>query len=406
MGNRNQSSLLQLPITNPQLPIFNPKLVKVVVTGIGLVSALGKSLKDSWQQLLAGESGIKLHQPFPELETLPLGLINQKPVALNILTQMVVNSAVQDAQLLSPVPDCAVVIGSSRGYQASWEILARQMYGKDSCPTSLNLENWLTYLPHMNAIASARQIGATGIVLAPMAACATGIWAIAQAAFLVQTGQCQQAIAGAVEAPITPLTLSGFQQMGALAKTGAYPFDLQREGLVLGEGGAVLVLESAELALFRQAKVYGEILGFGLTTDAYHANQPEPEGKSAIAAIKQCLERSSLTPADIDYIHAHGTGTLLNDRIESMIIQQMFPQGVAVSSTKGSTGHTLGASGALGVAFSLMALQHQTLPPCVGLQQPEFDLDFVKMASARKIRRVLCFSFGFGGQNAVIALGN
>jgi 3-oxoacyl-[acyl-carrier-protein] synthase II len=381
-------------------------LVKVVVTGIGLVSALGKSLQESWQQLLAGESGIKLHQPFPELETLPLGLINQKPVELNILTQMVVNSAVQDAQLLSPVPDCAVVIGSSRGYQASWEMFARQMYRKDSCPASLNLENWLTYLPHMNAIAAARQIGATGIVLAPMAACATGIWAIAQAAFLVQTGQCQQAIAGAVEAPITPLTLSGFQQMGALAKTGAYPFDLHREGLVLGEGGAVLVLESAELALFRQAKVYGEILGFGLTTDAYHANQPEPEGRSAIAAIQQCLKRSGLTPADIDYIHAHGTGTLLNDRIESMIIQQMFPQGVAVSSTKGSTGHTLGASGALGVAFSLMALQHQTLPPCVGLQQPEFDLDFVKMASARKIRQVLCLSFGFGGQNAVIALGN
>ncbi|BAZ28457.1 beta-ketoacyl synthase [Cylindrospermum sp. NIES-4074] len=381
-------------------------MVKVVVTGIGLVSALGKSLQDSWQQLLAGESGIKLHQPFPELETLPLGLINQKPVELNILTQMVVNSAVQDAQLLSPVPDCAVVIGSSRGYQASWEMFARQMYEKDSCPASLNLGNWLTYLPHMNAIAAARQIEATGIVLAPMAACATGIWAIAQAAFLVQTGQCQQAIAGAVEAPITPLTLSGFQQMGALAKTGAYPFDLHREGLVLGEGGAVLVLESAELALFRQAKVYGEILGFGLTTDAYHANQPEPEGRSAIAAIQQCLKRSGLTPADIDYIHAHGTGTLLNDRIESMIIQRMFPQGVAVSSTKGSTGHTLGASGALGVAFSLMALQHQTLPPCVGLQQPEFDLDFVKMASARKIRQVLCFSFGFGGQNAVIALGN
>lgn len=194
--------------------------------------------------------------------------------------------------------------------------------------------------------------------------------------------------------------------MGALAKTGAYPFDLHRQGLVLGEGAAVLVLESAELAQDRQAKVYGEILGFGLTSDAYHANQPEPEGKSAIAAIKQCLERSCLTPKDIDYIHAHGTGTLLNDRVESMIIQQMFPQRVAVSSTKGSSGHTLGASGALGVAFSLMALRDKILPPCVGLQQPEFDLDFVTVASESQIRRVLCLSFGFGGQNAAIALGN
>ncbi len=239
-----------------------------------------------------------------------------------------------------------------------------------------------------------------------MAACATGTWALAQAALLVQTGQYQRAIAGAVEAPITPLTLAGFQQMGALAKTGAYPFDLHREGLVLGEGAAVFVLESAELAKQRQAKIYGEILGFGLTTDAYHTNQPEPEGKSAIAAVKQCLKRSNLIPDDIDYIHAHGTATLLNDRIESKIIQQLFPQYVGVSSTKGATGHTLGASGALGVAFSLLALKHQILPPCVGLQQPEFDLNLVTAAHPSKIQQVLCLSFGFGGQNAIVALGS
>jgi 3-oxoacyl-[acyl-carrier-protein] synthase II len=377
--------------------------VKVLVTGIGLVSALGGSLEDSWQNLLAGKSGIRLHQPFPELKPLPLGLIAQQPSELAMLTQMVVFSALQDAGLVPPLADCAVVIGSSRSYQASWERLARQMYKAENLPVS-DFENWLDILPHINAIAAARQIGASGIVLAPMAACATGIWSIAQAALLIQTGQCQQAIAGAVEAPITPLTLAGFQQMGALAKTGAYPFDLQREGLVLGEGAAVFVLESAELAKQRQAKVYGEILGFGLTNDAYHSNSPEPKGKSAIAAIKQCLERSYLTPSDIDYIHAHGTATQLNDQMESMVIQRLFPQGVAVSSTKGSTGHTLGASGALGVAFSLMALKHQILPPCIGLQQPEFDLEFVTAARLSKIRQVLCLSFGFGGQNVAIAL--
>jgi 3-oxoacyl-[acyl-carrier-protein] synthase II len=256
----------------------------------------------------------------------------------------------------------------------------------------------------MNAIATARQIGATGIVLAPMAACATGIWAIAQATFLIQSGQCQQVLTGATEAAITPLTLTGFQKMGAVAKTGAYPFDLHREGLVLGEGGAMLILESAESAKQRQAKVYGKILGFGLTTDAYHPNTPEPAGKSATAAIKQCLERSHLTPKDIDYIHAHGTATQINDKIESKIIQSLFPQSVPVSSTKGATGHTIGASGALGVAFCLMALQQQILPPCVGLKQPEFDLNFVSEAHQTKVQRVLCFSFGFGGQNAVIAL--
>ncbi|QMS88630.1 beta-ketoacyl-ACP synthase [Nostoc edaphicum CCNP1411] len=379
-------------------------MVKVYVTGIGLVSALGGSLEDSWQNLLAGKSGIRLHQPFPELTPFPLGLIGQQPSELTMLTQMVVTSALQDSGLVPPLADCAVVIGSSRSYQASWEILARQMYSDAKNFPVSSFGNWLDTLPHINAIAAARQIGASGTVLAPMAACATGIWSIAQAALLIQTGQCQQAIAGAVEAPITPLTLAGFQQMGALAKTGAYPFDLQREGLVLGEGAAVFVLESAELAKQRQAKVYGEILGFGLTNDAYHSNSPEPEGKSAIAAIKQCLERSCLSAADIDYIHAHGTATQLNDQMESMVIQRLFPQGVAVSSTKGSTGHTLGASGALGVAFSLMALKHQILPPCVGFQQPEFDLDIVTAARLSKIRQILCLSFGFGGQNVAIAL--
>ncbi|MEH1817092.1 MAG: beta-ketoacyl-ACP synthase [Nostoc sp.] len=378
-------------------------MVKVCVTGIGLVSALGGSLENSWRNLIAGKSGIRLHQPFPELTQLPLGLIGEQPSELTMLTRMVVASALQDSGLVAPLADCAVVIGSSRSYQASWEMLARQMYNANHFPTC-SFGNWLDTLPHINAIAAARQIGASGIVLAPMAACATGIWSIAQAALLIQTGQCQQAIAGAVEAPITPLTLAGFQQMGALAKTGAYPFDLHREGLVLGEGAAVFVLESAEFAKQRQAKVYGEILGFGLTNDAYHSNSPEPEGKSAIAAIKQCLERSCLSPSDIDYIHAHGTATQLNDQMESMVIQRLFPQGVAVSSTKGSTGHTLGTSGALGVAFSLMALKHQILPPCVGLQQPEFDLDLVTAARLSKIRQVLCLSFGFGGQNAAIAL--
>ncbi|KAB8318957.1 beta-ketoacyl-ACP synthase [Tolypothrix campylonemoides VB511288] len=403
-------------------------MVAVVVTGIGLVSALGKNLEDTWQQLIAGQSGIRWHQPFPELEPCPLGMIAKQPAHMRVLTQSVVTSALKDAGLFPPLPDCGVVIGSSRSYQGLWEQMAQQMHrgvadkgdatpSSPSLPHSLtpslshsltpssSLEDWLETLPHMNAINVARQIGACGMVLAPMAACATGIWAIAQAALLIQTGQCQRVIAGAVEAPITPLTITGFQQMGALAKTGAYPFDLHREGLVLGEGGAVFVLESAELAHQRQARVYGQILGFSLTSDAYHANTPEPEARSAIAAVKQCLDRSHLSANDIDYIHAHGTATLLNDRIESILIQRLFPKSVSVSSTKGATGHTLGASGALGVAFLLMAMKKQILPPCVGLSHPEFDLDLVREARQSKIQRVLCFSFGFGGQNAVIVLG-
>ncbi|HIK06316.1 MAG TPA: beta-ketoacyl-ACP synthase [Trichormus sp. M33_DOE_039] len=385
-------------------------MVEIVITGIGLVSALGTSLEASWQTLIAGKSGIRLNQPFPELAPLPLGLISQQPTKLKILTQQVVDAALQDAGLLTPLPDCAVVIGSSRSHQASWENLARHMCVKspsqDSGVMGERLEDWLEILPHMNAIASARQIGATGAVLAPMAACATGIWAISQAALLIQSGQYARAIAGAVEAPITPLTISGFQQMGALAKTGAYPFDVHREGLVLGEGAAVFVLESKASAQQRQAKIYGQVLGFGFTADAYHTNQPDLEGKGAIAAIKKALERSHLKPHDLDYIHAHGTATQLNDQMESRVIEKLFRHPIAISSTKGATGHTLGASGALGVAFTLLGMQHHILPPNIGLNQSEFDLNIVQTAYQSQIRQALCFSFGFGGQNAVIVLGN
>lgn len=378
--------------------------MEVVVTGIGLVSALGE-LEVSWQQLIAGKSGIQLHQPFAELKQRPLALIGKQPAELRTLVQLVVASALKDAALVPPISDCGVVIGSSRAHQASWEQLARQLtLPTQSHPVEPNLEHWLDTLPHMNAIAVARQIGAE-VVLAPMAACATGIWAIAQGDNLLKTGQCQRVIAGAVEAAITPLTLAGFNQMGALAKTGAYPFDRYREGLVLGEGAAVFVLESAELAKRRSAPIYGQVLEFGLTADAYHPNAPEPGGKSAIAAIKQCLDRSNLGTTDIDYIHAHGTATQLNDKHEAQLIQRLFPQGVPVSSTKGATGHTLGASGAMGAAFCLLALKHQILPPCVGLKQPEFDIDLVTEPRQGEINNVLCFSFGFGGQNAVMALG-
>jgi 3-oxoacyl-[acyl-carrier-protein] synthase II len=377
--------------------------VDVVVTGIGLLGSLG-SLTESWQGLLAQQSGISIQQPFPELPPYPLGLIGETPATLSQLTQQVVCTALEDAHLELPLPDCGVVIGSSRGCQASWEQFAKQIY-EDRNFNCLHGEQWLETLPHCGAIAAARQIGTTAIALAPMAACATGIWAIAQGFELIQQGRCQRVIVGAVEAPITPLTLAGFDQMGALATTGCYPFDKHREGLVLGEGAAVMVLESRESALSRDATIYGQILGFGLTCDADGMTFPSPNNRSANLAVKQCLQRSQLSPADIDYIHAHGTSTKLNDAREAALIQYLFPNNVAVSSTKGATGHTLGASGAMGTAFCLMALKHQQIPICVGCKESEFALNIVTEPRQEKIRRVLCFSFGFGGQNAVIALG-
>ncbi len=373
--------------------------MKIVITGIGFRSALG-DLHSTWQSLLAGDSAIELLQPFADLPPLPLALIDRKsPSDLQLLLRIVVAAAVKDAGLSLPLPDCGVAIGSSRSYQAEWEKLTAQ---PDSQP---DLTNWLDLLPHSPAISTARYIGSRSAVLAPMAACATGIWSLAQAVSLIRSGACDRAIAGAVETPVSPLTIAGFTQMGALAATGCYPFDLQREGLVLGEGGAVFVLETAELARSRGAKIYGEVLGFGLTNDAYHMCAMDESGTAGINAIEQCLDRSKLMSTDIDYIHAHGTSTPLNDRRESQLIKQIFPAGVAVSSTKGATGHTLGGSGAIGVALCFQAIATQTLPPCVGLKNPEFDLDLVTVPRATEVNNLLCLSFGFGGQNAAIAIG-
>ncbi|NDJ16026.1 beta-ketoacyl-ACP synthase [Myxacorys almedinensis] len=365
----------------------------VVVTGIGLISALGH-LEQTWTGLVEGRSGIRLCQPFSHLKPHPLALIEAYPTDFLSLTERVLHDALHDANLEPPFPECGVVIGSSRGNQAQWEKLTTNPE---------NLCGWLNTLPNAAAIAVAQHIQTQAMVFAPMAACATGLWAIVRAAELVRRGEVERAIAGAVEAPITPLTLIGFERMGALARTGAYPFGRDREGLVLGEGGAIFVLESADVAKQRGAQVYGQVLGFGLTADGYHVSAPEPGCGSAIAAVQQCLTRSGLAPQDIDYIHAHGTATQLNDQNEAHLIQKLFSPQICVSSTKGSTGHTLGASGALGAAFCLMALRHQVLPPNVGLKQTDFNLAFVRNAQTAQVRNVLCLSFGFGGQNAAIA---
>ncbi len=379
--------------------------MRIVITGIGFRSALGDRIS-TWQSILDGRSAITLQQPFPDLPPLPLALIDSQPQHILKLTQTVVVEAILDAGLSLPLPDCGVTIGSSRSCQSDWEKFTSNPFSPP------DLTNWLNTLPHSPAIETAKYIGSTTALLAPMAACATGIWSLAQAVGLIRSGACERAIAGAVEAPITPLTVTGFSQAGALATTGCYPFDRHREGLVLGEAGAVFILETAELALARGAKIYGEILGFGLTNDAHQMCAMDIDGTAGFNAIQQCLQHSQLAPADIDYIHAHGTSTRLNDRYESQLIQQMFPDGVAISSTKGATGHTLGASGAVGVALCLQAISTQILPPCVGLTDPEFNLDLVRTARWRSlssgestsVNNLLCFSFGFGGQNAAIAI--
>jgi 3-oxoacyl-[acyl-carrier-protein] synthase II len=374
--------------------------MNVVITGIGLISALG-DLHQTWKGLMSGQSGIQMHQPFSELSAYPLALIESQPILnLGPLIHSAVAAALEDAHLSTPLPECGVVIGSSRHHQGQLEALARSFYAAQTLPR----DRWLSVLPQVTAMSVASQIGTMGIVLSPMAACVTGLWAIAQGYELIQTGQCQRVLVGAVEAPVTPLALAGFQKMGVLAITGCYPFDQCREGLVLGESAVVLVLESDALAKKRSAQIYGQILGVGLTADGYHVSSPDPQSQGAIAAIQHCLQRSSLSPEQVDYIHAHGTGTHLNDATEANFLQHLFPAHVPVSSTKGATGHTLGASGALGTAFCLMALRHQTLPPCVGCKIVDGSLNLLLTATPSNVKNALCLSFGFGGQNAAIAL--
>ncbi|MEA5465353.1 beta-ketoacyl-ACP synthase [Leptothoe sp. PORK10 BA2] len=391
-------------------------MVDVVVTGIGLRTALGATAQATWSGLLAGKSAIALRQPFPSLPPVPLAMTDKLPADPDSLILAAVAAALADAGLMSPVSDglkpdlkaalepgldCGVVVGSSRSYLNRWEAMGRG---------DLSLDHWLTALPCSLSRQVAQMVGSRGPVLAPMAACATGLWALFQGYMLLQAGQCDRVVVAAVDAPITPLTLTGFRRMGAMATQGCYPFDCDRNGLVLGEGAAAVVLETKAMASGRTfgKSAYGRILGFGLSNDAYHISSSRPEDTVAVA--RQCLQRSGLHPKDIDYVHTHGTGTRLNDANEAHMIQQLFPA-AAISSTKGATGHTLGAAGLIGTVFSLLSLQQQCLPPSVGLHQPEYDLNFVLNSAQgsghppRTINHVLCSSFGFGGQNAVVALG-
>ncbi len=374
-------------------------MTEVWVTGMSLCSVLGPTLQQSWTALLHGKTGLSIHQPFRELPAYPLGLMGRKPIHLNQLLTKALTDVLTDSGV-SPQSSWGISVGSSRGYQAEFEDLAHKAHKGIALDAS-----WLVSYGQSPASYIAQQLQLCGPILSPRAACATGLWAIAQGVELIRTGQCEVAIVGAAEAPITPLTLAGFDQMGALSHQGCYPFDQNRSGFVLGEGIGLLMLERRDHAEARGAKRYGQVLGFGLTCDAEHMTSPAKGRGGAIAAIQDCLKRSHLSPGQVDYIHAHGTGTSLNDQAEAEIIQSLFPR-VAVSSTKGATGHTLGASGALGAIFCLMALQHQILPPCVGLKETDFPLNLVTQSLSLSIQTAACFSFGFGGQNAAIAFAN
>ncbi len=378
----------------------------VVVTGIGMTTAIAEDRENTWQQILQGSSGIKfdyqLQLPIARIDYLPSFNDHSKLLTQSraqSLIQKSVLEAIADADLQVLLPNCGVVIGSSRSNQRELELLLNN-------PDKKLIQDFWQYYQSANLssqIASLLQTQAP--VLAPMAACATANWAIAQAYELIRSGHCDLAIAGATDSAITPLTIAGFQKIGVLAQTGVHPFSDEREGFALGEGAAVLVLESLKSAKQRGSQIYGRVLGWGITNDAYHATSPNPDNQMAAIAIKDCLERSQITANEVGYINVHGTATKLNDAREADLINQFFPNSLT-SATKGATGHTLGATGMIEAAFCLLALRDRILPPTVGMKTPAFKIPMIQHTEiSPNLEYALNFSFGFGGQNAIVAFG-
>jgi 3-oxoacyl-(acyl-carrier-protein) synthase len=362
----------------------------VVVTGVGMVNALGNDCAAVWRNLLAGRTGIKLRGGVPVAEVnlaTPDGQIRVEHLLFIALKE-----AIASAKLDLPLHSSSVIIGTSRGYQREWELILDGSYPLEQFPQllSANLSSQV-----------AKWLGSQGVVMSISTACASGNWAIAKGYELITTGASDLVIVAAVDSAITPFSIAGFRQLGVLAQTGVYPFSREREGLGLGEGAAVLILEGGE-ALTKP--VYGKILGWGITNDAWHITSAGKNLISAKQAIANCLHQSGLSAEDIDYINAHGTATIHNDQMEAELIRQCFPHSPAVSSTKGATGHCLGATGLMEAIFCLLAIKDQVIPPCVNLLTPAFDLFIPPQALSQPLKTALNLSFGFGGQNTAIAL--
>ncbi|MBI2856324.1 MAG: beta-ketoacyl-ACP synthase II, partial [Chloroflexi bacterium] len=256
--------------------------------------------------------------------------------------------------------------------------------------------------------------GAKGPNFSAISSCSTGADTIGEAAEIIRRGEADVAIAGASEAAICPIGIAGFNACGALSRRNhepqkaSRPFDAHRDGFVMGEGAAVLILESLEHALSRGATPLAELAGYGATADAHHITQPAPGGEGGARAIRLALKKAGLTPQDVDYINAHGTSTPMNDKYETMAIKAVFGDDayrVAVSSTKSMTGHLLGAGGALEAAISVLAVSRGAIPPTINLDNPDgdCDLDYVPYTSRNTpVRAAISNSLGFGGHNTCL----
>lgn len=405
----------------------------IYVTGIGAVTPLGGTWYETWRGLIDGRSGVDRITLFDPCD-LPVDIAAEvkswEPSALgrrdvrhlDRSVQFAVaagREAVANAQLAVPFdrPErTAVVVASATGgmwtmYQQA-QALQRGGYRRLSAH----------FLPNMLVDSApahlAMEVGARGPNMAVVSACATGSGTIAEGAELIRRGQADIVLAGAAEACIVPLFMAGFAQMRGLASVdsdgpaaAAKPFDARRRGLVVGEGAAVLVLESGEHATQRSARPLAQLLGYGLSCDAHHIAQPHPEARGMAEAFRLALASSKLEPGDIDYISAHGTATALNDRLETLALKQVLGDTayrIPVSSIKGAIGHAMGAAGSIEAAVCVQAIQSGIIPPTINYAQPDpdCDLDYVpNTARAVPVSVALSNSFGMGGHNATLAFG-
>lgn len=404
--------------------------VRVVITGMGMLTPLGNSVDTTWKAVLAGVSGVGRitrfdAQAFPcriagELKGFdPRDFMTAKdahrtdPFIQYALAAAVM--AIEDAGLsLAPLSQLrtGVLVGSGRGGVTTTEknmaaFLARGTKGVSPFYTPMSLVNMASGFLSM-------KLGAQGPCLDISTACATGTHALGEAMKIIRRGDADIMIAGGSEAALTPLILAGFCQAKALSlrnhepERASRPFDAERDGFVLAEGAGVLVLEEREHAASRGAKIYAELAGFGMTSDAHHFTRPAPDGDGPARAMALALSDAGMRPAEIDYINAHGTSTVPNDRIETLAIKKAFgPDAyrVAVSSSKSMLGHMLGAAGAVEAGITALSLSQGIIHPTINLnnQDPECDLDYVRGSSRKKdIRASLSTSLGFGGINAAL----
>jgi len=400
---------------------------RVVVTGLGAVTPVGNDVKTMWENIVAGNSGIDFitkvnREEFPvhvaaEVKEFDPKLhIDKKDIRkMDLFTQYAVAAAkmaVEDAKLTideSNATRVGVWIGCGIGGMQTYEEQMRRFIDKGYKRVSPFFVPML--IPDMAAGQVSIQLGAKGINSCTVTACASGANSIGDAYKAVQRGDVDYIITGGTESPLTNMAFAGFSSMKALSPNddpnkASRPFDKNRDGFVMGEGAGLLVLETLDSALERGAHIYGEIVGYGSTGDAYHITAPAEDGEGAARAMDQAIEDAGLEPADIDYINAHGTSTELNDAYETTAIKSVFKdhaEKLAVSSTKSMTGHLLGAAGGVEAVIAVKTIEDGIIPATINYEtpDPDCDLDYVPNESRKQeVNAVMSNSLGFGGHNA------